>query len=188
MTLKEQIENYVPYDEQEERDKEQMLSFIDKFDDVLTRKNIFGHFTASAFIINKERNKMVAVYHLINNSWQLPGGHVDGEEDLLKVALREVEEETGLKPKVLNNKKIFTIQSAPIKGHIKHGKYVSAHLHLDAVFLMEADESIPLIYREDESKGIKWLSFEEATSDIISDFVRPIHKKIIERLKKEDIK
>ena len=30
MLLKEQIESYVPYNEQEERDKEQMLEFINK--------------------------------------------------------------------------------------------------------------------------------------------------------------
>ena len=59
MKLKEEIEKYVPYDEQEERDKEQMLNFINSFDDVLTRNNIFGHFSASAFVVNKEKTKMI---------------------------------------------------------------------------------------------------------------------------------
>ena len=57
MNLKEKIENYIPYDEQEERDKEQYLNFIDKFDDVLTRNNVFGHFSASAFVVNKDKTK-----------------------------------------------------------------------------------------------------------------------------------
>ena len=65
--------------------------------------NIFGYFTASAFVVNKERNKMVVVYHIINDGWIYPGGHADGEEDLLKVAVREVEEETGLKVRVLDD-------------------------------------------------------------------------------------
>lgn len=138
MNLRKKIEKFIPFNEQEEKDKIQFLEFIDSFDDTLTRDNIFGHFTASAFVVNKERNKMVVVYHIINDGWIYPGGHADGEEDLLKVAMREVEEETGLKVKVLDDN-IYAIESAPVKGHIKRGKYVSAHLHLDVIFIMEAD-------------------------------------------------
>lgn len=181
MNLKEKIEKYIPYDEQEERDKEQYLNFINKFDDVLTRNNVFGHFSASAFVVNKERTKMLVVYHIINDGWIYPGGHADGEEDLLSVAIREVEEETGLKAKVLD-KNIYSIQSAPVKGHIKRGKYVSAHLHLDVVYLMEADDKIPLVYKDDESKGVKWVSFEDATDETMCDFIRPIHNKLIKKL------
>ena len=181
MKLKEEIEKYVPYDEQEERDKEQMLKFINSFDDVLTRNNIFGHFSASAFVVNKEKTKMIVVYHIINDGWIYPGGHADGEEDLLSVAVREVEEETGLKVKVLDNN-IYSIQSAPVKGHVKRGKYVSAHLHLDVLYVMEADDTIPLVYKEDESKGVKWIPFEEASDESMCDFIRPIHKKLIKKL------
>ena len=181
MNLKEKIENYVPYNEQEENDKDQMLEFINTFDDVLTRNNIFGHFSASAFVVNKDRTKMVVVYHLINDGWIYPGGHADGEEDLLSVAVREVEEETGLKVKVLDNN-IYAIQTAPVKGHIKRGKYVSAHIHLDVVYIMEADDTIPLVYREDESKGVKWIPFSEADDESMCDFIRPIHKKLVKKL------
>lgn len=182
MNLKEQIGNYEPFDEQEQRDKEQFLNFINTFDDVLTRDNIFGHFSASAFVVNKEKNKMVVVYHNINDGWIYPGGHADGEEKLLDVAIREVEEEMGLKVKILDES-IFSIQSAPVKGHVKKGKYVSAHLHLDVVYLLEADDSQPLIFKEDESSGIKWIPFEEADDKSMCDFIRPIYKKLIKKLK-----
>lgn len=182
MTLNEQIENYEPFDEQEQRDKEQFLKFIKTFDDVLTRDNIFGHFSASAFVVNKEKNKMVVVYHNINDGWIYPGGHADGEDNLLNVAIREVEEETGLKTKILN-KSIFSISSAPVKGHVKRGKYVSAHLHFDVVYLLEADDTQPLIFRDDESRGVKWISFDEADDKTMCDFIRPIHRKLIKKLK-----
>ena len=181
MDFRQKIENYTPFDEQEEKDKEQFLRFIDTFDDVLTRDDIFGHFSASAFVVNKEKTKMVVVYHIINDGWIYPGGHADGEDDLLSVAVREVEEETGLKVKVLDEN-IYSIQSLPVKGHIKRGKYVSAHLHLDVLYIMEADDKIPLIYREDESKGVKWIPFEEADNDTMCDFIRPVHKKLIKKI------
>jgi len=182
MNLRQEIENYIPFDEQEKKDKEQFLRFIDTFDDVLTRDNIFGHFSASAFLVNKKRNKMIVVYHIINDGWIYPGGHADGDDNLLSVAVREVEEETGLKVKILDEN-IYAIQSAPVKGHIKSGKYVSSHIHFDVLYLMEADDRIPLKYKENESKGVKWISFEEADDKTMCDFIRPIHKKIIEKLK-----
>ena len=122
MNLRQEIENYIPFDEQEKKDKEQFLRFIDTFDDVLTRDNIFGHFSASAFLVNKKRNKMIVVYHIINDGWIYPGGHADGDDNLLSVAVREVEEETGLKAKILDEN-IYAIQSAPVKGHIKSGMF-----------------------------------------------------------------
>lgn len=183
MNLKDQIEKFVPFNEQEKVDKEYFLKFINSFDDVLTRDNLFGHLTASALVVNKEKNKMVVVYHIINDGWIYPGGHADGEEDLLSVAIREVEEETGLKTIVLDSE-IFSIQAAPVVGHIKRGKYVPSHIHFDILYLLEADNNMELHYREDESKGVKWINLENATDDTIVPFIRPVNEKIIKKLKK----
>lgn len=184
LSLREQIEKYVPFDEVEEKNKEYLLKWIDSFDDVLTRRNEFGHFASSAFVVNKERTKMLVVYHNIYDAWIFPGGHADGEEDLLSVAIREVEEETNLKTKVLD-KSIFAISASPIVGHVKRGKYVPAHTHLDVVYLLEADENEELAFRTDESKGVKWITFEEAVGEDIVDFIRPVHRRMIEKLQSE---
>lgn len=181
MTLKEQIEKYNPFDEQEKNDKEYFLKFINTFDDTLTRNNMFGHFSASAFVVNKNQNKMVVVYHIINDGWIYPGGHADGESDLLSVAIREVEEETGLKTKVLDDT-IYAINSNPVQSHIKNGKFVPAHIHYDVIYLLEADDNIPLVYRENESKGVKWIPLEETTNENIVPFIKPIQKKLIKKL------
>lgn len=69
------------------------LKFINLFDDVLTRKNEFGHFTASAWVLNKDKTKMIVVRHNIYKAYIYPGGHADGESDLLSVAIREVKEQ-----------------------------------------------------------------------------------------------
>ena len=104
MNLRKEIEEFKPFNEQEEADKEYFLKFIDSFEDVLTRENVFGHFSASAWVVNREKTKVLLVYHNIYNGYIFPGGHADGEEDLLGVAVREVEEETGVKPRVVNDK------------------------------------------------------------------------------------
>lgn len=184
LRLRDEIEEYVPFDEAEEKIKKYLLRWIESFDDVLTRENEFGHFTSSAFVINKDRTKMLVVYHNIFGAWVFPGGHADGEEDLLSVAIREVKEETNLKTKVLE-KDIFAISASPIIGHVKRGKYVPAHTHLDVVYLLEASENDELAFRSDESKGVKWMTFEEAVGDDVVDFIRPVHRRIIEKLKAE---
>lgn len=99
----------------------------------------------------------------------------------MSVAIREVEEETGLKTKVLDDS-IFAISASPIVGHIKRGKYIPAHTHLDVVYLLEANDKEMLAFREDESKGVKWITFEEAIGDNIVDFIRPVHKRLIKKL------
>lgn len=185
MNLRKLIEEYKPYDEVEKCDKEYFLKFIDTFDDVLTRNNIFGHFSASALVVNSKRDKLLVVYHIINDGWVSPGGHADGDADLLSVAHREVFEETGLDAKILSKKPI-NINANAVLSHKKRGKQVPAHIHFDVMYLMEADDSKPLTYRDDESRGVKWISFDEAYGEDIVPFIRPIHRKLINRIKEDN--
>ncbi len=83
MDLRKQIEEYIPCNEQEENDKELMLTYIDTFSDVLTRDNRIGHFSASSWITNKERTKALMIYHNIYKSWAWTGGHADGDANHL---------------------------------------------------------------------------------------------------------
>ena len=181
MKLNKKIEMYKPYNEQEAQDKEYFLKWLSSFDNLLTRENEFAHFSSSAFVVNKDRTKALVVYHNIYDAWLYPGGHADGEEDLLKVAITEVEEETGLIAKPVMEE-IYGIQACPTKGHIKNGKYVSSHTHLDVIYLLEADDSLPLRIKEDENRGIKWIPINESYNNDIVDFIRPINKKLVEKL------
>ena len=183
INLKKEIESYNPYNEQEKNDKEIMLEYIDTFKDVLTRKNRMCHFTASNWIVNKERTKVLMVYHNIYKSWAWTGGHVDGDSNLLRVALKEAKEETGLENlKVLKNG-IFGLQILTVDSHIKRGKFVSSHLHLDCCFLLEADEKDILKIKEDENSGVKWIDIEKVTEITNEQKMKPIYKKLNEKLK-----
>lgn len=90
------IEQYQPYNEQEEMDKPLILEWIKNNDNAFLRENVVAHMTASAWVVNKDRSKVLMVYHNIYNSWSWLGGHADGEIDLLSVAVREVKEEAGI--------------------------------------------------------------------------------------------
>ena len=185
MKLKEQIENYKPYNEQEEKDKETMLKYINTFDDVLTRNNEFGHFTASSWAVNKQRTKVLMIYHNIYKSWAWTGGHADGEEDLLNVAIRELKEETGVK--VLNND-IFSLEIICVDGHVKRGKYVSSHVHLNVTYLLEVDEEETLKIKEDENSGVKWVNIEDVEKVTDEKWVREnIYRKENEKLKNIEV-
>lgn len=91
------IERYCPFNEQEEKDKALILNWIKTNDNAFSRENAVAHMTASAWVVNKDRSKVLMVYHNIYHSWSWLGGHADGETDLLAVAIREVKEEAGIR-------------------------------------------------------------------------------------------
>lgn len=183
MELREKIEKYEPYNEQEEKDKKIMLKYIDLFDDVLTRDNEFGHFTASAWVVNKERTKVLIIYHNIYKSWAWTGGHADGESNLLETAIRELKEETGVKNVKVLDDDIFSLEIVCVNGHVKRGKHVSSHVHLNLTYLLEADEKEELKIKEDENKGVMWVNIEDVEKVTNEKWVREnIYRKLNEKL------
>lgn len=182
--LKEQIKKYNPYNEQEENDKEIMLKSLDTFDDMLTRENKICHFTASNWIVNKDRTKVLMIYHNIYKSWAWVGGHADGDADLLHVALKEAQEETGLKNFKVLSDGIYAISILTVDNHIKRGKFVSSHLHFDCCYLLEADENEALQIKEDENSGVQWIDIDKAIEISNEEKMKPIYQKLNEKLYK----
>ena len=183
MGLREEIEKYVPYNEQEEKDKQTILKYMDSFDNVLTRDNEFGHFTASAWVANKEKTKVLMIYHNIYKSWAWTGGHADGNPDLLATAIRELKEETGVENvKVIDNN-IFSLEIVCVDGHVKKGKYVSSHVHLNATYLLEVDENEIFRIKDDENSGVKWINIEDVAKVVNEKWVfENVYKKLNQKL------
>lgn len=183
MNIKEAIDQYVPYNEQEKKDKEMILKYIDIFDDVLTRENEIVHFTCSGFVLNKKRDKVLMVYHNIYNSWSWVGGHADGESNFLEVAIREVKEETGVKDVHIISPNIIALDVLPVISHIKRGKFVSSHIHVSVAYLLEVDESEILHIKADENSKVDWLPIETFLDSVKEEHMKPIYQKIVERVK-----
>ena len=179
-----QLRDYVPFNEQEEADRRLMLEKLENEPDVFLRSSLLYHMTASGWVTDPSRTRVVMAYHRIYDSWAWLGGHADGDEDLLAVALREVTEETGVTHVRPVSKDIFSLETLTVDGHEKRGEYVPSHLHLNLTYLLEADDTEALRVCEDENKGVAWFGLDEALRASTEPwFVKRIYGKLNEKLK-----
>ena len=181
--LTEAIRAYRPWNEQEAADREAILGFLAANEDAFVRTCPNAHMTASAWVVNRDRSKVLMVYHKIYDSWSWTGGHADGEEDLLSVAVREVKEETGVKAVTPVSDDIYSLEVLTVDGHEKRGRYVSSHLHMNVTYLLEADETEELRVCEDENRGVSWFTLEGALEASTEPwFVQRIYAKLNDKL------
>ena len=178
------IKEYIPYNEQESKDKKLILNAIKHYDNLLTRENIIMHITSSGYVINKKRDKVLMIYHKIYNSWAWTGGHADGDEDLLYVAIKEAQEETGIENVTAVTPNIFSLDVLNVNGHIKRGEYVSCHLHLNVTYLLEADENDILTINEEETEGVRWLPIDNLEDYCSEEYmVKHVYNKLNDKVK-----
>ncbi len=138
--------------------------------ELFTRKNFGGHITTSAFIIDEDYNEMLLLKHKSLGRWLQPGGHVEADTSLLLSALREAVEETGISKKELHNISIFGNSEVPfdIDSHYipaNPKKQEDGHYHHDLRYLFVYTGNGKIKYNEDESTGLKWVSFMELMED-----------------------
>lgn len=184
MNLQEEIQKYIPFNEQEENDKRIMIKHLSEKNNVLTRVNEIAHFTASAWVLNKDEDKVLMIYHNIYKSWSWTGGHADGDEDLLAVAIREVQEETGISEIIPVIHNIYSLETITVDGHVKKGKYVSSHLHMNVTYLLKATGEEELVVKPDENSGVKWVKIEDAVAASNEPWMQGIYTKLNLKLKK----
>lgn len=137
-------------------------AYIPRFLELLAQQNCYerthlpGHITGSAWIINPTRTHALLVLHGKLNRWMQPGGHADGDEDILSVALKEAQEETGLHQFTVLSKNPFDIDIHTIPER----KDFPAHDHYDIRFLLEASQQDPVIVSE-ESQDVRWIPLNQ---------------------------
>ncbi len=182
--FKEQIKDYVAINEQEAQDQKVMLDYIHFFEDnILTRENEFAHLTSSGFILNETKDKVLMIYHNLYNSWAWTGGHADGEAELLAVAIKEAKEETGVVNIRPLSENIMALDILPVWGHVKKGKYVSSHQHLNVSYLLVASEDDTLRIKEDENSNVGWIPVDDIETYCQEPQMIPVYKKLLMRAK-----
>ncbi|MEO6908725.1 MAG: NUDIX hydrolase, partial [Abditibacteriaceae bacterium] len=115
-----------------------------------------GHVTGSAWIVNPQYTECVLLHHAKLGKWVQPGGHCDGDSDVMNVARREAIEETGLIVTALQEG-IFDIDIHEIPEYWN----TPAHLHFDVRYLFVADPEQQIVSNH-ESHGVRWVSLDEA--------------------------
>lgn len=135
-------------------------SFITTHDQCFQRPCLPGHITTSAWVVSPAVDRVLLVHHRVLDMWLQPGGHAEGESDVLSGAMREVVEETGL----------GSAKAVEVDGHawlldidihrIPPQDDMPAHDHYDARFLVVADPEEPITVSE-ESHDVRWFDLVE---------------------------
>lgn len=134
--------------------------FVKQHENCFDRLQWPGHITGSAWVINPTRDKVLLMHHRKHNQWFQFGGHADGDSNIIRVALRETQEETGLPPEAI---KLISYNLFDVDIHTIHATDSGPeHAHYDIRFLVEIDDSIP-VPGNTESHQVLWVPLEEVT-------------------------
>ena len=126
----------------------------------------------------------ILLVHENNGTWSLPGGWCDVNVSVTENTIKEVKEEAGISKVYPVSEEIFSLESLTVDGHVKKGKYVSSHLHLNVTYLLEADPKENVSVKADENSGVAWFSPEEALGKSTEPwFVEHVYKKLINKVK-----
>ena len=159
-----------------------ILEMIDRLGNaILTRESEIAHMTASSIIVSKDRRRTLMAFHRIYNSWAWTGGHADVEDDFEAVARREAQEETGISGLRRLGGGIASLEILPVWAHVRRGKPVGSHLHLNVSYLFEADDSLPLSVREDENSAVGWLAVDRLGESVSEPPMLPVYERLLRR-------
>ena len=149
-----------PLDQREAEDIEKIAQFVENNPDYLYRSNLKGHVCSSALVLNEAHTHVLLTHHKKLNHWLQFGGHADGDFNLLQVALKETEEESGLSLNQIRILSLLPIFVGAFRAPLH--KEVPEHVHYDFVYLFQT-EGQPTPTVSEESHDLAWVPLEEIT-------------------------
>jgi 8-oxo-dGTP pyrophosphatase MutT (NUDIX family) len=148
--------NYQISDQRDQDMADRICQLISEEELAFSKKLLKGHVTASVFLINSNRDKVLLTHHAKLQKWLQLGGHCDGIKDPFYNAQKEAYEESGLTRIEIVSRQILDIDIHPIPEH----KGVPAHFHYDIRYVFEADNNDKLNI-SDESHDLKWVPLNQ---------------------------
>ena len=129
-------------------------AFVETNTDVFNREHLPAHITGSAWVVSPDFTQALILHHVKQDQWFQPGGHADGDNDVLRVALRETSEETGLDPGQIQllSDDVFDVDIHTIPA----SRHDTWHEHIDLRFLVQIDNQLP-VPGNDESHEVLWV-------------------------------
>jgi len=171
--LLDDVRAHRPIDERERAMRDRLVAFLEIYGmRAFDRHLVPGHVTASAWIVDPQRAQAVLLHHRKLRRWLQLGGHVDGDPDVRRGALREAREESGLRTLRLIAESIYDIDVHKIPARGPQPE----HEHYDLRFALEADPREPLV-RNDESHDVRWVALSALETYAIDDSVRRLAAK-----------
>ncbi len=153
MTLEKQLNQYLVLYPDEEKATLMMIDFLKTDSNCFERNNRSGHFTGSAWVMDKTREWFLMTHHRKLNLWLQLGGHADGNKNLLEVAINEIKEESGLTKLKTVSSQIFDLDIHEIPKYSTMPK----HYHYDIRFLLVAERNMEKIIVSRESYDVQWI-------------------------------
>ncbi|HWL95608.1 MAG TPA: NUDIX hydrolase [Phycisphaerae bacterium] len=156
--LLQKLSQYSAIDAADASNRDRIAHFVSENEDCFERSLLIGHVTGSGWLVNPPRERVLLTHHRKLNKWLQLGGHADGDADVLRVALREAEEESGLTGIVALSDGIFDLDVHLIPER----EGVPEHVHYDVRFLLQADGDD--FVTSAESHELRWFTAAELSA------------------------
>jgi 8-oxo-dGTP pyrophosphatase MutT (NUDIX family) len=166
------LDNYRAWDSYEKQSQETIYSFVKANTQCFERSLVCGHVTASAWLINRDNSAALLMYHTKLKAWLQLGGHCDGESDVLAVAVKEAQEESGIQMIEPKYPYIFDVDVHLIPENHKE----KAHYHYDIRFLLQIVSNEQPV-KNNESKALVWVHKEKDTLPTLNPSIVRMHEK-----------
>jgi 8-oxo-dGTP pyrophosphatase MutT (NUDIX family) len=157
MTLADAIERYMQSHPEESDTCERFLDFVRREPGCFHRSTLEGHVTGSAWVVDTRGSHTLLTHHRKLDKWLQLGGHADGDHDVVRVALTEAREESGIADVRLLHPEIFDLDIHVIPARSSEAE----HLHFDVRYVVlagHADHVVGL-----ESFDLAWVPVDRIT-------------------------
>lgn len=150
------------------------------------RSQVPLHITTSCIVVSSDAQNVLLLFHKKYREWVYPGGHADGDWLWLRSALRECEEETGLRRvnvvvpeyamRILNDADKAKFYPHYVdRFEVRAFEDMPAHQHIDVVFVFLAEQE-QIKIEPKESDFFEWVSFKTLEEQLKSGIERVNHR------------